>query len=132
MKESVRVLRFAVIGTLNAVITAGVIALVTFLLADKEMPFDYLAANISGYVVAQIHNFLWCKYWIFPTHHAQRKIWGQIMFFCMAFACAYIAQMFCLLIMVEFLHIHEYLAQFLGLFVYGAANFFINKYLTFK
>ena len=34
--------------------------------------------------------------------------------------------------MVELGGLNEYLAQFLGLFVYGAVNFIMNKQLTFK
>ena len=132
MKESVRICRFAIVGTLNALITAGAVALMTWLLHGKGVMYDYVLANVTGYVVAQIHNFLWCKYWIFPTEHNKNTLGKQILLFCAAFACAYIAQVLCLLLMVELLGIHEYLAQFLGLFVYGAANFIINKYLTFK
>ena len=33
---------------------------------------------------------------------------------------------------VEFFHCNEYLAQFLGLFVYGAVNFLSNKIITFR
>ena len=60
MKESVRIVRFAIVGTLNAIITA----LVVWLLMHVEGE-DYLTANIAAYVIAQIHNFIWCKYWIF-------------------------------------------------------------------
>ena len=37
-----------------------------------------------------------------------------------------------LLVLVELLHCNEYLAQFLGLFIYGAVNFSCNKFLTFR
>jgi len=50
VKESVRIFRFAVIGTLNALITAFVI----WLMMD-ELSYDYIPANITAYVVAQIH-----------------------------------------------------------------------------
>lgn len=135
MKESVRIVRFAVIGTLNALITAGMIALVMYELAPFRLPYDYVAANIIAYVVAQINNFIWSKYWIFPAspHGLQRYSLGrQILLFCLAFTCAYLLQFIFLILMVEIAGMHEYLAQFLGLFVYGAANFIFNKRLTFR
>ena len=61
MKESVRIIRFAIVGTLNALITA----LVVWLLMHIEGE-DYITANVIAYIIAQIHNFIWCKYWIFP------------------------------------------------------------------
>ena len=45
---------------------------------------------------------------------------------------AYCAQFIFLIGLVEGLNCDEYLAQFLGLFVYGGVNFLMNKNVTFK
>ena len=129
MKESVRIFRFIVIGTMNALIMALVVWLMM-----KEMSFDgdYMVANITAYLIAQIHNFLWCKYWIFPVESKKNSIWKQILLFCSAFAVAYTAQFLFLVLLVEGLDVNEYLAQFLGLFIYGGANFLANKKITFQ
>ena len=37
-----------------------------------------------------------------------------------------------LLLLVEVFGVDEYLAQFLGLLVYGAVNYLVNKYITFR
>ena len=81
MKESVRIFRFIVIGTMNALIMALVVWLMM-----KEMSFDgdYMVANITAYLIAQIHNFIWCKYWIFPVENKKNSIWKQILLFCSA------------------------------------------------
>lgn len=126
MKESVRIFRFAVIGTLNALITAFVI----WLMMD-ELSYDYIPANITAYIVAQIHNFIWSKYWIFPIENKKNNIWKQMLFFCSAFGLAYSAQFLFLVTLVE-CGDDEYLAQFLGLFIYGTVNFIVNKKLTFR
>ena len=42
-------------------------------------------------------------------------------------AVAYTAQFLFLILLVEGLDMNEYLAQFLGLFIYGGANFLANK-----
>lgn len=127
MKESVRIFRFAVIGTLNALITAFVIWLMM-----NELSYDYIPANITAYVVAQIHNFIWCKYWVFPTEDKKNNLWQQVLFFAMAFGIAYSAQFIFLIILVEAGDVNEYLAQFLGLFIYGTVNFITNRKLTFR
>ncbi|WP_455587161.1 GtrA family protein [Bacteroides sp.] len=127
MKESVRVFRFAVIGTLNALITAFVIWLMM-----SELSYDYIPANITAYIIAQIHNFIWCKYWIFQTESKKNNLWKQMLFFAMAFGIAYSAQFLFLIILVEAGDVNEYLAQFLGLFVYGTVNFITNRKLTFR
>ena len=127
MKESVRIFRFAVIGTLNALIAAFVI----WLMMD-ELSYDYIPANITAYAVAQIHNFIWSKYWIFPIENKKNNIWKQMLFFCSAFGLAYSAQFLFLVTLVECEDVNEYLAQFLGLFIYGTVNFIVNKKLTFR
>ena len=127
MKESVRIFRFAVIGTLNALITAFVI----WLMMD-ELSYDYIPANITAYVVAQIHNFIWSKYWIFPIENKKNNIWKQMLFFCSAFGLAYSAQFLFLVTLVECGDVNDYLAQILALFIYGTVNFIVNKKLTFR
>ena len=129
MKESVRIFRFIVIGTMNALIMALVVWLMM-----REMSFegDYMVANVTAYVIAQIHNFIWCKYWIFPVEKRKNNVWKQILFFCSAFGVAYTAQFLFLVLLVEGLDVNEYLAQFLGLFICGAANFIANKKITFQ
>ena len=127
MKESVRIFRFIVIGTMNALIMALVVWLMM-----REMSFegDYMVANVTAYIIAQIHNFIWCKYWIFPVEKRKNNVWKQILFFCSAFGVAYTAQFLFLILLVEGLDVNEYLAQFLGLFICGAANFIANKKIT--
>lgn len=128
MKESVRIFRFIVIGTMNALIMALVVWLMM-----REMSFegDYMVANVTAYIIAQIHNFIWCKYWIFPTEK-KSNTWRQVLLFSIAFGMAYCAQFLFLIGLVEGLNCDEYLAQFLGLFVYGGVNFLMNRKVTFK
>ena len=126
MKESTRIFRFAVIGTLNAVITA---LMVWFMMHVVDV--NYRLSNVTAYIVAQTHNFLWSKYWIFPSDK-KSSTWRQVLLFSIAFGLAYIAQFLFLIGLVEGLGCNEYLAQFLGLFIYGGVNFVMNKRVTFK
>ena len=118
MKESTRIFRFAVIGTLNALITA-----VTIWFMMDELDINYMLSNVTAYI--------WCKYWIFPTEK-KSNTWRQVLLFSIAFGMAYCAQFIFLIGLVEGLNCDEYLAQFLGLFVYGGVNFLMNKKVTFK
>ena len=126
MKETTRIIRFAVIGTLNALITAATIGIMMGVLG-----IHYLASNVMAYVLAQTHNFIWCKYWIFPTEK-KSNTWRQVLLFSIAFGMAYGAQFLFLIGLVEGLDCNEYLAQFLGLFIYGSVNFLMNKRVTFR
>lgn len=126
MKETTRIIRFAVIGTLNALITAATIGIMMGVLG-----IHYLVSNVTAYVLAQTHNFIWCKYWIFPTDK-KSNTWRQVLLFLIAFGMAYVAQFLFLIVLVELWDCNEYLAQFLGLFIYGTVNFLMNKRVTFR
>lgn len=126
MKETTRIFRFVVIGTLNALITAATIGVMM-----GVCDIHYLTSNVTAYVLAQTNNFIWCKYWIFPTNK-KSNTWRQVLLFLVAFGMAYGAQFLFLIALVELLGCNEYLAQFLGLFVYGAVNFLMNKKITFR
>lgn len=115
MKESVRIFRFIIVGTLNALITALVIWVLM-----KGVGCNYLWSNIAGYVAALVNNFFWSKYWIFSSRSG--KFEREVPLFLVAFGCAYGLQFLSLLLMVEIGDMNEYLAQFLGLFVYGAVK----------
>lgn len=77
MRESVRIMRFAIVGTLNALITALIVGLLMHIEGEH-----YMIANVVAYVVAQIHNFIWSKYWIFPLDANRKKntIWHESYF----------------------------------------------------
>lgn len=75
MKESARIFRFAVIGTLNALIMA-----VTVWVMMDELDINYMLSNVTAYILAQIHNFIWCKYWIFPTEKEQHLATSAALF----------------------------------------------------
>ena len=69
---------------------ALIMALVVWLMM-KEISFDgdYMVANITAYLIAQIHNFIWCKYWIFPVENKKRTVSGnRYCSFCFAFGVA--------------------------------------------
>ena len=114
---------------MNALIMALVVWL---MMIEISFDGDYMVANVTAYIIAQIHNFIRCKYWIFPVEKRKNNVWKQILFFCSAFGVAYTAQFLFLILLVEGLDVYEYLAQFLGLFIYGAANFIANKKITFQ
>ena len=126
MKKSTRFFLFSVIGTLNALFPALLFCFMIHLLY-----VIYRLSNVTAYIVAQTHNFLWSKYWIFPSDK-KSSTWRQVLLFSIAFGLAYIAQFLFLIGLVEGLGCNEYLAQFLGLFVYGTVQFLMNKHLTFN
>lgn len=125
LKESTRIFRFVVIGSLNALITAIVVYIMMEILG-----YGYQLSNVIAYIAALINNFLWSKYWVFSSGEGHFR--QEIPLFLFAFAIAYSAQFLFISILVEGFDMNEYLSQFLGLFVYGAVNFIMNRRVTFR
>lgn len=91
---------------------------------------NYIAANVCAYTLAIASSFVWNKTWVFKSHE---KSWQrELLLYLAAFGCAYSLQFAFLYSMVEFVGLNKYLAQFLGLFIFGATNFIFNKLLTFR
>lgn len=122
-------MRFAIIGTLNYLITMLVIWIII-----KHFSFkgDYIAANIIAYAIAQTHNFVWSKYWIFPSSNPQNTLWQQVALFCTAFGIAYGIQLLFVVLMVEVAGFNTFAAQFIGIVIYAMVNFMANKRITFR
>ena len=125
VKESTRIIRFIIIGMLNALIITTVI-----LVMMMGLGIDYKWANVAGYVLALINTFFWNKYWVFTS--SEGSYWREVPLFLIAFGCAYGLQFFALILMVEVLHINEYLAHALGSIVYGTVNYIMNGKVTFR
>lgn len=90
---------------------------------------DYIAANACAYSIAIASSFIWNKLWVFQSSGG--SLAKEILLYLAAFGCAYLLQFIFLYSLVEYAGINKYVAQFLGLFVFGATNFMMNKLLTF-
>ena len=101
-------------------------------MANFSFKGDYIVANITAYIIAQTHNFIWSKYWIFPSCKQKNSLWQQIVLFCTAFSIAYGIQLLFVILMVESIGFDEFMAQFIGIVIYGGVNFMANKKITFR
>lgn len=125
MKNSGEIFRFAVVGFSNFVI----IMLTAWLLCDI-LAMNYLLANCCAYILALANNFYWNRVWVFRSD--DRHIRRQIFLFLTAYGCAYVVQLAIVFLLVEGIGVEESLANFIGLFPFGAVNFIFNKFLTFR
>lgn len=123
MKNKSQVIRFCIVGTLNAAITYLALWLLPLLGLSTS------ASNKIGYVVVLVHSFVWSKLWIFKSNGS--NIMKESALFVLAFVAAYMLQFFSFDTLLA-LGFNKYLANLISLFVFGATNFFMNKLLTFR
>jgi putative flippase GtrA len=65
-KERTRFLRFAVVGTIGAVVDFGVFNLLTLL-----TPILPVIASVISFIAAVISNFIWNRYWTYPDSRSK-------------------------------------------------------------
>ncbi|MBE9525021.1 MAG: GtrA family protein [Chloroflexi bacterium] len=64
--ERTRFLRFALVGTIGALVDFA-----TFNLLIKFFPIDPVLANVVSFSVAVISNFTWNRYWTYPDSRSK-------------------------------------------------------------
>ncbi len=125
-KKSVgEIIRFAIVGTSNFVI----IMVVAWLLAE-QVGINFYAANCVAYVLAFVNNFYWNRVWVFKSRSTAVR--RQFLLFLTAYAVAYLVQLATVALLKQVGGVEENLANFIGLFPFGATNFIMNKFLTFQ
>ncbi len=124
-KSKGEIVRFAVVGTSNFVI----IMLVANLL-DKHCGVNFYVANAIAYVLAFVNNFYWNRVWVFKS--VSKAVRRQFVLFLVAYAVAYLVQLATVALLKQVVGVDERLANFIGLFPFGATNFLMNKFLTFQ
>ena len=124
-EEFLRVMRFVVVGFSNFVIISLTVWIMMHLCKA-----DMLPANITAYAIALVNNFVWNKLWVLRARGG--NLLREIALNLIAYGTAYLVQLGCSFALADLLGMNEYVAQFIGLFVFGATNFIMNKLLTFK
>ena len=119
------ILKFAIVGFANFLIIMA-----TAWLLGEKLALHYMIANVCAYLLAFVNNFYWNRTWVFQS--TSKKIRRQIVLFLTAYGCAYLVKASVVYALVEGIGTNEPLAQFIGLFPFGAVNFLMNKLLTFR
>jgi putative flippase GtrA len=74
--ERTRFLKFAVVGTIGALIDFGVMNLLTRLAG-----MDLVPAGTISFICAVISNFIWNRYWTYPESRSRHIVHQLVMFF---------------------------------------------------
>jgi len=116
--------KYSIVGIFNTAI--GLTVIYFFF---NVLSFNYIVANIIGYACGFVNSFVWNKNWTFKSSQHYSK---EIVPFLIVFGISYAANLFAVIISVEFIKIHPNIAQILGIAAYSSTNFLINRYWTFS
>lgn len=119
------IIRFAIVGTANFLIIMAVSWLLMHLFS-----INFYVANIVAYVLALVNNFYWNRIWVFRS--TGERMGRQALMFLAAYGIAYLVQLGVIAMLVQWLGVNKDLANFIGLFPFGAINFLLNKFFAFR
>ena len=80
--------------------------------------------------MAFINNFYWNRRWVFCSQEGNAA--KQFILFGAAYGIAYLVQLATVWALVTTASLDYNLANFIGMFPFGASNFMLNKFFTFK
>lgn len=119
------IIRFAIVGTANFLIIMAVSWLLMHLFS-----INFYVANIAAYVLALVNNFYWNRIWVFRSTGG--RMGRQALMFLAAYGIAYLVQLGVIAVLVQWVGVNKDLANFIGLFQFGATNFLLNKFFAFR
>lgn len=124
MKIIKQVIKFSVVGIINTGIT-----IITIFILAKLLNFNYILANIIGYILGLINSFFFNRFWTFKSGG---KYANQGVRFIIVFLICYMLQLGMLVLLKEKLSVSADFAQLIGMVFYTCLNFLLSKFYTFK
>lgn len=115
-------IKFCIVGAGNTLLTFLVFSLLF------TVGMNYLAANIIGYSVGVANSYFWNRRWVFRTESSYKNL----IRFISVNVLTLLINTSCLFILVDFLGIHELIAQLIATGIGMVINFTLNKIWTFK
>ena len=139
-QTTVQLLKYAVIGASNTIIT-----LVAFYVLNTLLGFPYGAANVAGYVLGVVNSFVWNRTWVFKSGNNVRR--EALLFVCGFLLCMMLQGIVSWVLLeplgmkslpddvIPFLpmkHAGQNIVMVVAMGVYTVANYVYNRMVTFK
>jgi len=151
-KEVERFLKFAIVGSIGAVIDLGTSNLLMFTVLDPRDRVSVLIAATISFIAAVLSNFTWNRYWTYPDSRSRplrqqlalfaivsvtgwigRTVWiGLSQPFMRDIAGGFVAALGLPLDEVRAAQLGATFAILIGIFVVMIWNFFVNRYWTYN
>lgn len=118
-------IKFGIVGFSNTLISLAVYYILVFL------GWNYLFANTMGFLISVCNAFFWNYRYVFKdkTETSIPKSFSKVF---ITYGISYLVSTFLIWLMVDILHISEWLAPLIRLVVTVPLNFVLNKLWAFR
>ena len=121
-------IKFCLVGVSNTLISLAVYYVFVFI--DERL---YLAGNVAGWIVSVANAFFWNNRYVFSgkdkSLRANLKKLGKTY---LSYGVTFLLSTVLLYVEVDLLHLSVTLSPLFNLLITIPANFFLNKYWTFR
>ena len=120
-----RILRFLIIGSINAAISYLIYAISVYLIGEAQ----YQICVILQWALSSFISYLNQKFFVFCT---KGNYIQEYLKCCSTWVVSYFLNVIILEIFVRFLIKNVYVAQFISIFIVSAATYVLFKFFAFK
>lgn len=122
---AIQFIKFGIVGVLNTLIGLGIYYI--FIYIDVSL---YIAGNTVGFIAGVLNSYYWNNKYVFSK--SEEGHLGPLMRTFAAYGGTFLLGTALLFIMVQYLHISEWIAPLINLAVTIPLNFLLNKFWAFK
>ena len=134
LESLVQFVKFGLVGVTNTAVSYAINILVLKLLQPYHLPWDYIAGNVTAFVLSVLWSFYWNNKYVFKKGEGQTRSLGK------ALLKTYVSYSLTGIVLanvlsyvwVDVLGISKYVAPLINLVVSIPLNFIINKFWAFK
>ena len=134
LQSLVQFVKFGHVGVTNTAISYVINILVLKLLQPYHLPWDYVAGNVTAFVLSVLWSFYWNNKYVFKKGEGQTRSLGK------ALLKTYVSYSLTGIVLanvlsyvwVDVLGISKYVAPLINLVISIPLNFIINKFWAFK
>ena len=116
-------IKYLIIGVFNTIIGYGIIFI---LMAFGIIPE---IANIIGYIIGILVSYALNKFYTFKTKSKSKK---EFFRFIVSMICAYLINLFVLIVLYRYFHIDKYIATIIASIFYTLSGYVFSKYFAFR
>ncbi len=134
LSKIIQFIKFGIVGFTNNVIFYLVNVGVLLLLKNKNLEYDYMAANIAAFLISVLWSFYWNNKFVFVKKEGESRSIGK------ALLKTYLSYAFSGIVLnnalsyffINYMGISKFVAPLINLFLTVPINFLLNKLWAFK
>lgn len=130
----VQFVKFCMVGITNTALSYAVNVLVLFLLKPYYLRLDYIAGNVTAFVLSVLWSFYWNNKYVFVSKNRKNRNTLKSLlktYISYAFTGLFLSTVFSYLF-IEKIGISKFIVPLLNLIISVPINFIINKFWAFK